>query len=221
MPKTLIAAALLLAAALPYITSAETPSTPEAPASQLRVTAFTGTLPADTAHISRDYVAPAQRHRSYETGALHIVYSDGVEVVLERQPRDKDAGAWQVGFRKVRLADDGRTIGWIETYNYSDKWPVAAAFGVGIYTSGKSVIHIGGDVAPGMVWFWEFTAGGKQMVVVWGPGHGGVPGAYDLYDTSSGRLLGEAIADPQSGDFIGDTPAWAHQAQDDCGRCTL
>lgn len=204
---------ILLAMFLPVLVLADTPETPAT------VTAFSGTLPAHTAHIRSDYVAPAKRHRSYETGALHIAYSDGVKVILKRQPRHKDAGEWQVGFRKVQVADDGRTIGWIETFNDSDKWPMAAAFGVGIYSSGRSVIHIGGDMSPGMVWFWEFTARGKQMVVVWGPGHGGFPDDYELYDTRTGKLLAEAYTDDRSGTFDRGTPAWAKQAQIDCGRC--
>jgi|GEM_PF-4653112 len=182
-------------------------------------TEYHGALPLATARISNEFVEPAKKHQSYETGDLHILYSDKGEVVLSRLPGDAAGDPGQLGFRKVKVADDGRTIGWVETFKYSDMVPGAAAFGVGFYSSGSTVFHVDGELGPGMVWFWEFMEGGKQAVVVWGPGHGGFPDDYELYDTRTGKLLAEAETEDRSGTFASDTPAWAIQAQSDCGRC--
>ena len=52
-----------------------------------------------------------------ETGSLHIVYRDGLDVVQIVPPKaEPKADGSQAGFSELKVARDRETVGWGETY---------------------------------------------------------------------------------------------------------
>jgi hypothetical protein len=53
------------------------------------------------------------------TGPLHLIYSDGSEIVETLPPkpaRNSDANEEQFGFSGAQIAGDGKTVGWTQPY---------------------------------------------------------------------------------------------------------
>ena len=71
---------------------------------------------SETAHITECFIAEPAAGSGYETGALHIIYSDGTEIVQTLPPlkpsTDKETVFNAVGFSGVELGQDRQTLGW-------------------------------------------------------------------------------------------------------------
>jgi hypothetical protein len=172
-----------------------------------------GKLPASTAHIVRFYIDEAPSNSGYETGNLHIIYSDKTEVIEKVPPKKESTENGlvenQEGISEPKLADDKRSIGWTEDFhNCATSYAVPLA--IAVYQSGENVLHI---QQGQMVWFWRFLDGGKKIAAVWGPTHGREVGDYQLYDVSSGRMLSEVFGNEKSQSLDPDAPEWAKQTE--------
>jgi len=170
-------------------------------------------LPASTAHIVRFYIDEAPSNSGYETGNLHIIYSDKTEVIEKVPPKKESTENRRVenqeGISDPKLADDKRTIGWTEDmHNCATSYAVPLA--IAVYQSGETVLHI---QQGQMVWFWRFLDGGKKIAAVWGPTHGREVGDYQLYDVITGRMLSEVFGNEKSQSLDPDAPEWAKQTE--------
>lgn len=177
-----------------------------------------GTVPSDTAHITQFAVAKLPNGAPEETGDLHIYYSDKTEVVQALPPKAKAKGDEFVenvlGFSDAKVAEDGRTLGWLEDHNY-DAGTALLPLVLDIYRSGKTILQIRqGQVVS----FWEFQEGGKKAVAVWTTAHFSTEWDYQLYDTVTGKFLAEVYTDDQTQALAADAPEWAKQAEKDCSR---
>jgi len=172
-----------------------------------------GKLPASTADIVRFYIDEAPSNSGYETGNLHIIYSDKTEVIEKVPPKKESTENGfvknQEGISDPKLADDKRTIGWTEDMN-NCATSYAVPLAIAVYQSGKTVLHI---QQGQMVWFWRFLDGGKKIAAVWGPTHGREVGDYQLYDVSTGRMLSEVFGNQKSQSLDPDAPEWAKQTE--------
>jgi hypothetical protein len=73
-----------------------------------------GSRPTADAHVVRLFI---EKPDEYETGSLHIVYSDGTDVVETVPPKaEPKAEDSQAGFSDLEVASDQKTAGWGETY---------------------------------------------------------------------------------------------------------
>jgi hypothetical protein len=178
-----------------------------------RITEIHGPAPAETAHIIESYVDKAPSDSGYETGSLHIKYSDKTEVVETLRPKqkspEKEIVENQEGITDLKVAEDQRTIGWAETFdNCCTSYSIP--MGLAIYRSGKTVLHI---QQGQMLWYWMFDKGGKQAIAVWGTTHGPEVGDYQLYDTQTGKMLGEVSGDEEIQGLKSNAPEWAKGAE--------
>lgn len=210
----------LFALLLPVLAVAVVPVPGNAPVT-VTTTAIRGAVPAASARIVKDFIAPAEKGSGYDTGALHIVYSDKTEVVETLPPKIKsppgDFLGNELGFEQVAVAEDARTIGWLGDYE-TDFTSYSIPEVLSIYGSGKTVLHL---KQGQLVWYWEFQQGGKQAVAAWGASHGPVVLDYQLYEVATGKLLGEAFGDDQSQSLADGAPDWAKAAEAACGQhCT-
>ena len=170
------------------------------------------TRDAQTAQITKFFIAELAAGSGYETGPLHILYSDGTEIVQSLPPlkpsTDKDIVLNAVGFSGVELAQDRQTLGWtinVESTQYSIPMSV-------VIFQHKQVLH---TFAQGqMVWNWMFVEGGKRVAVVFGPTHGPEIGDYQLYDVKTGKLVSEVWGDADTQSLKTDAPDWAKRLED-------
>lgn len=166
-----------------------------------------GESPAKT-YITKYYIADAAPDSTFETGFLHIVYSDGSEVVQEipakKTSTETNAVFNQEGFSDVQLAEDRQTIGWAEMYdNCCTSYSVPLA--VVLYRSGKVRCHL---QSGQMMWNWMFLKRGARVAIVWGPTHGPEIGDYRLYDVKSCKVLSQVYGDPETQALKNDAPEW-------------
>jgi hypothetical protein len=151
---------------------------------------------------------------SYETGPLHIIYSDGTEVVQTLPPlratTDKETVFNAVGFSGVELAQDQQTLGWtVNVENCCTSYSIPLSV---VLFRDRRVLH---TIDQGqMVWSWMFVQGGKQVAVAFGPTHGPEVGDYRLYDVQTGKLVSGVWADEDTQALKADAPHWARQLQD-------
>lgn len=167
--------------------------------------------PAGNAYIVRFYVDRPSSESSYETGNLHILYSDNREITAALLPKEKSTASNvvynQEGITEVKLAPDKRTIGWEETFdNCCTSYSVPLVLAV--YRSGRTILRI---QQGQMLWRWAFREGGKQVAAVWGATHGPEIGDYQLYDVETGRLISEVFGDPATQSLHADAPEWAKE----------
>lgn len=149
--------------------------------------------PANSAsrdEITRFFIEEPQEKSGYETGPLHIIYSDGSEVVQTLPPLKPRDVSNAVGFSGVKLAEDRQTLGWeinIEGCCTSYSIPIAV-----VVFRHRHVLHTftPGDGGEPTVWDWKFVRGGKQVEVGFGPIHGDT-GDVRLYDVKTGKALPE------------------------------
>jgi hypothetical protein len=202
---------------LPVIACAQTK---DAAQPKISITKIDGTVPANDAYIVRYFVDEAAPGSGYETGSLHIIYSDKTEVVEKLPPKEKSAANSIVfnedGISGPKVAADERTIAWTEQFDNcctSYSIPLALA----IYRSGKNIVHI---QQGWMVWDWMFREGGKQVAAEWGPVHLSDIGDYQLYDAMTGRMIDAVMANEEiegkNGKIHGlgpDAPAWARELE--------
>jgi len=168
-------------------------------------------VPAENAYIIRFYVDQPPPDSSYETGNLHILYSDNREITAALLPKEKRTGSNivynQQGITEVRLAPDKRTIGWEETFdNCCTSYSVPLVLAV--YRSRGTILRI---QQGQMLWRWAFREGGKQVAAVWGATHGPEVGDYQLYEVETGRLISEVFGDPATQSLRADAPEWAKE----------
>jgi hypothetical protein len=194
---------------LPGLTRAEQLKHSQQLQEGVSVTEIQGPAAAETAHIVKYYVDKAAPGSDYETGSLHIVYTDGTEIIEKLPPKEKSTEANTVynqeGISDLEVAADKRTIGWTEMVdNCCTSYSVPLS--VAIYQSGKEVLHI---QQGQMVWYWTFLDGGKRVSVVWGPTHGPEVGDYQLYDAKTGRMLSEVFGKEDIQALAPDAPEWA------------
>ena len=205
--KALIA--LFAGLSMPVLAAAQTNGTTK---SDTRPTEHTQ-QPSGGAKIIKFYVDEAASDSGYETGPLHILYSDGTHIIQKlpplRKSTDKDIVFNAVGFSEMELADDGQTLGWaIQVENCCTSYSIP--FSVVVFRSGK-VLH--GFESGQIVWNWMFVHGGKQLASVWGPTHGPEVGDYRLYDVKTGKLVSEVFGDDATQALKDDAPEWAKKLE--------
>ncbi len=179
----------------------------------VKFTKTKGNVPAENAYIIKFYVDEPSPDSGYESGKLHIVYSDKTEIVETLLPKEKSTERNivynQEGITDVKVATDKRTIGWAETFDNcctSYSIPLALA----IYRSDDTILHIQQGQA---LWYWTFRDGGKHVAAVWGPTHGPEVGDYQLYDVKRGHLVSEAFGDETTQSLGADAPEWAKETE--------
>ena len=194
--------------------------TKDADQPKITITKIDGTVPANDAWIVKYYVDEPSPGSDYETGSLHIIYSDKTEVVEKLPPKRKstadDVEFNEVGITDPKSAEDKRTIAWTEQFeNCCTSYSIPLVLAV--YRAGKNIVEI---QQGEMVWNWMFVEGGKNVAAVWGPLHLSDIGDYQLYDTETGRMIEEVIGDKEvegkDGTIHGlgpDAPAWAKELE--------
>ncbi len=168
--------------------------------------------PAKTAKITNFFIEEAERGSGYETGPLHIIYSDGTHIIQRlpalKKSTEKESVFNEVGFSQVQLADDKKTLGWaVQVENYGTSYSVPLE--VVVFRSGK-VLH---SFEERMTWNWMFLPGGKQLAIVWGGTHGPQVGDYRLYDVATGKVLSEVWGDEKTQALKNDAPSWAKRLE--------
>jgi len=143
-----------------------------------------------------------------ETGPLHIVYSDGVDVVETvpptAEPKTEDS---QAGFSELGVASDLATVGWGETYwGCCQSYPVPLV--LTLYRSGKILQRLRQGQ---MLWVWTFLDGANQVAALWGTTHGSSSGTYQLYNVKTGHMLADFYGEEDIRDLDGDAPDWVKQ----------
>jgi hypothetical protein len=179
----------------------------------VKVTEIKVNVPAENAYIIKYYVDEPSPDSGYETGKLHIIYSDKTEVTERLLPKKKSTErnivSNQEGITDVKVAPDKRTIGWAETFDNcgtSHSIPLVLA----IYRSGSTILNV---QQGQMLWYWTFRDGGKHVAAVWGPTHGPYGGDYQLYDVGTGHLVSEVFGDPTTQSLKADAPEWTKQIE--------
>ncbi len=172
-----------------------------------------GRVPGGDAYIVKCYVDEAPPGSGYETGNLHIVYSDKTEVVERLQAKQKSTERNDVfnekGITDPKIAPDKRTAGWTENFeNCCTSYSIPLV--LAIYTSGKSILHI---QQGQMVWYWTFRDGGTRVAAIWGATHGPEVGNYQLYDVKTGRLISQVFGDEETQSLKPDAPEWAIETE--------
>jgi hypothetical protein len=164
--------------------------------------------------IARFFIEAPEKGSGYETGPLHITYSDGTEIVEKLPPlrasTKKETVFNAVGFSRVHLAEDRQTLGWtINVQNCCTSYSIPMSL---VVFRHKHVLH---TFAQGqMVWSWMFLQGGEHVAVVFGPVHGDADGDYQLYDVKTGKLMSEVWGDDDTQPLKPNAPEWAKRLQD-------
>lgn len=166
--------------------------------------------PTSVAYISRYYIAESAPGSSYETGPLHILYSDGTEITEELPPKKKSTEDNvvfnQEGFADPQLAADRLTIGWTETYdNCCTSYAIPLM--LVIFRSGEVIRRV--DPGLTMIWSWMFVDGGERVAIATGPTHGPEIGDFRLYDVNTGKMISEVFGDENTQALKPDAPKWA------------
>lgn len=167
-----------------------------------------------TTQITKFFIAQPAIGSGYETGPLHIIYSDGTEIVQNLPPlkssTDKKIVFNAVGFSGVELAQDQQTLGWtINVQNCCTSYSIPLSV---VVFQHKQVLHT--FDSGQMVWSWMFLEGGKRVAVVFGLTHGPEVGDYRLYDVKTGKLVSEVWGDAETQSLKTDAPDWAKRLQD-------
>lgn len=171
----------------------------------------TGCAPFTGAFIVGFHIDEADSDSGYETGPLHIQYTDGCHIVQElpakRESTAAEAVYNQEGFANVQLAADQQTLGWLELIdNCCTSYAVPQAL---VFFRGGKVLHA---VTPGqMIYNWAFLDGGKRAGLICGTVHGKAVNAYQLYDVRSGKMLAETHDDPTTEKLPANAPAWTKE----------
>jgi len=171
------------------------------------------TQPSASATINKYFIEKAEPGSDYDTGPLHIIYSDGTEIIQTLPPlkksTEKETAFNAVGFSQIQLADDEKTLGWtVLVENCCTSYPIPLS--VVVFRSGR-ILH---SFADRMVWDWMFLPGSKQMAVVWGTTHGPEVGHYGLYDIFTGDIVSEVWGDEDKQALKDDAPDWAKRLQE-------
>jgi hypothetical protein len=114
---------------------------------------------------------------------VHIVLSNGKEALVQHTQD-------QTGIEDAKIADDGRTAGWLVSYPDPASSP-AYKFedfqgALVIWRDGRIVRTF--DTGP-TYWSWAFVHGGDQVAYHSAPLHEGPSSHCELRDVNTGRLL--------------------------------
>jgi hypothetical protein len=169
--------------------------------------------PSKKAHIVRYLVEKSPSGSDFETGDLHIVYSDGTEIAEKTAPqargRTGSIAYSQRGIIDPKMAENRRTIGWAETFDSCcTSYPIPEVLAV--YQSGKTVLRI---QQGQMLWHWIFLRQGRQVATVWGTTHGPQVGDFQLYDVRTGKVIAEVSGDVETQSLNSQAPAWAKKVE--------
>lgn len=208
-----VAVAMLWGVCLPIVAWGQKGS---ADPPKVSVRRMEGNVPAKDAYIVKYYVDKAAPESDYETGSLHVVYSDQTEVIeklpAKQKSTDNSVVLNEEGITEPRMDEDKRTIAWTEQFDNSGT-SYSIPLVLAVYRSGKNIVEI---EQGQMVWNWRFLDGGKRIAAVWGPVHSSDIGDYQLYDTETGKMIAELVADAEvdgkNGNIHGlrpDAPGWA------------
>jgi len=202
---------LFAALSVPIVCVAQTNETAESDAHR---TSKHNTQPSAGARITKFYIAEAAPNSGYETGPLHVIYSDGAHVIQELPPLQKSTAKVTVfntvGFSQAQLAADRQTLGWtVQVENCCTSYSIPLS--VVLFRSGRVVRTLGNGH---MVWNWMFLQDGKQVAVVTGFPHGPEVGDYELYDVATGKLLAEVSGDEEIQGLKPDAPEWARSLEE-------
>lgn len=201
----------------PLASSAPKPVLTQVGANIFEFTAVAGQIPGPAARIKRLWTGIARFGRNGQTGSLFARYSDGVTVVLWRAPRYNAVRRLQktfgtdvpIGGDHLRIAKNGRVAGWTDLFEFccnGERIPMS----VGIYRSGKRLVHISG---PGLLYYWNFLGNGGRIVAVWGPEHGPEYLEYQIIDLQTDRPVASVGTVPNSETLAPGAPKWALKAQ--------
>jgi hypothetical protein len=163
------------------------------------------------AEIAKFFIDQPKKDSPYETGPLHIVYSDGTESVETLPPykssTEKETVCNEVGFSDIRLAEDRQTLGWTVDIDNCSVYSIPVIVEV---LRRHRVLH---TFEPGLtIWDWMFLEDGEEVAVVSGPLHGDAAGEYPLYDVATGKLLSKVWG--ESDDAVKpNAPEWAKQLE--------
>lgn len=171
-------------------------------------------IPGQGARI-KNYRVGAASHAG-QTGNLLVRYSDGATVLAWKAPEksmsmpaEGSEDDERIGVDQIKVAKDGRTIGWEEMGALCcESYPLPIS--VGIYQSGERVLHIDGQ---GILDYWAFLDKGRRIVAVWGPAHGPQVLEYQIIDLKAKRVIASVIGDRKTQELDADAPGWALQAQ--------
>jgi len=163
--------------------------------------------------IAKFFIEEPKKDPPYETGPLHIVYSDGTESTQTLPPyragTDKEAVFNDVGFSEVQLAEDRQTLGWtVDVENCCTSYPIPLRLAVFRH---DHVLHIFQHGL--MIWDWMFVQGGKQVAIVFGTVRGTEVSDYRLYDVETGKLISEASGDVETQSLPAEAPEWAKRVE--------
>jgi hypothetical protein len=107
----------------------------------------------------------------------------------------------QVAVDSLKVASDGRTVGWlVEQNNCCTTYPIPTRLVV-IANSRKFIFS-----ERQMIYDWNFLGEGEQVALSIGPTHGEAIPHFLLYDTHSGRKLEDWSA---TSDTNTPPPSWA------------
>jgi hypothetical protein len=132
-----------------------------------------------------------------QRGRLHVVTSQGGELV---PTLEKD----QVGFEKVAISQDRRTVGWLATFpNCCTSYPIALKLVA--RRGGRQRTFTGNDLAFSR---WAFADAGTRVAFEQETVHGGLGVHYELRDVATGRLVAQFNPD---GQVAATPPAWVRE----------
>ena len=141
------------------------------------------------------------------SGPLWIAYGPGKRIIITDNRQLALHGApqgMQTDFRDIKLAPDRRTLGWLAEYmGCAQSYPCALQLVV--FRDGKIIRRFTPDY--GIMWFWAFLEGGREVAVQSGFPHGDATGEYKLYDIASRKLLQKYEGD-------GAAPGWVRNFRD-------
>lgn len=205
--KAFVLLLLLLCNTLPSFVVAQTTQTANQPKAETQLA-----MPVKDAYIVRFYATSEgegpKTDKAFGPGPLSIIYSDGTLVEIPNEKGrfgEGDQLLTQENFLDIQLADDRRHLGWLADYMICQQSYACPAELV-IYQSGHKLRYI--SPATGIMWRWKFLKGGKQVVVQFGFPHGDDTGAYELYDTNTGRRIAKFFSSTKK-----KTPPWVQQLQ--------
>lgn len=169
---------------------------------------------SQTSAIRRFFIEEPQKDSGYETGPLHIIYSDGTEIVKALPPleasTEKKTVFNAVGFSGVQLSEDRQTLGWtVNVENCCTSYSIPLSL---VVLRNKRDLRTFDQGQ--MVWSWMFVKGGEQVAVVFGPTHGPEIGDFRLYDVKTGKLISESWGDEDTQALKPSAPEWAKLLQD-------
>ena len=132
-----------------------------------------------------------------EGGSIYAVYNNGKKIKISKKGK----------FTKPKLADDKKTIGYLDSFEMGPKDGLAQSYSMEVH--GKLYIWRGNKIISKFVtdeepflWDWKFYDGGKKVVLKTGYPHG--LGMFKLYDINTRKLL-EKAEERQDG----QNPDWA------------